>query len=259
MALLEIKNLNTYFVADTEVIKAVNGVSLSVEKGDSVAIVGGSGSGKTVLALSILRLIDESCRIVSGEILFDGDDVVKMSDEKLRSIRGRKISMIFQEPMSSLNPVLTIGDQIEESILVHDPKLSRAELISRSIELLNIVGIKDPDKKITCYPFELSGGMRQRVMIAMAIASRPDILIADEPTTALDVTIQAQILELLRDLQKKFSMTLILITHDFGIVSEMAKKVFVMHNGKIVESGSLEGVFNHPKDEYTKKLLEAAL
>lgn len=255
--ILEIKNLRTQFNTDSGVVRAVDGVSLSVDKGEVVAIVGGSGSGKTVLALSILGLVMEPGRIVGGEILFDGIDLAKANSKQLRDIRGRKISMIFQEPMTALNPVFTTGDQIIEAIKAHDPKISGSCALKNAAELLNLVGIADARKKLSTYPHELSGGMRQRVMIAMALACKPDILIADEPTTALDVTIQAQILDLLVSIQKKFGMAVILITHDFGIVAEVADRVYVMHEGKVVESGSVADIFARPRDEYTKKLLAA--
>ncbi len=257
MSLLEIKNLCTYFEAEAGQVKAVDGVSLSIDKGEVVAIVGGSGSGKTVLALSILRLVPEPGRIVSGEILFGGADLVKMPIKELRDVRGRKISMIFQEPMTCLNPVFTVGDQIVEALEVHEPAITQKMATSRAAELLNMVGIADGSKRLRSYPHELSGGQRQRVMIAMALACSPDILIADEPTTALDVTVQAQILDLLNKLHEDIGMTTILITHDFGIVAQNADRVYVMHEGRIAESGAVEDIFARPKDEYTKKLLAA--
>jgi len=254
---LEIKNLSTYFYSGSGITKAVDDVSLSVDKGEVVAIVGGSGSGKTVLSLSILRLVPEPGKIIGGEILYKGEDLVKLPIAGLRKIRGKGISMIFQEPMTSLNPVFTIGNQLIESLAVHNNGLSKKEYDDEAVELLNMVGISDPVKKLGAYPHELSGGMRQRVMIAMALACRPDILIADEPTTALDVTIQAQILELLKELQKKIDMTIILITHDFGIVAQTADRVYVMHDGKVVEEGMTVDIFKTPREEYTKKLLAA--
>jgi len=254
---LEIKNLSTYFYSGSGITKAVDDVSLSVDKGEVVAIVGGSGSGKTILSLSILRLVPEPGKIIGGEILYKGEDLVKLPIAGLRKIRGKGISMIFQEPMTSLNPVFTIGNQLVESLAVHNNGLSKKEYDDEAVELLNMVGISDPVKKLGAYPHELSGGMRQRVMIAMALACRPDILIADEPTTALDVTIQAQILELLKELQKKIDMTIILITHDFGIVAQTADRVYVMHDGKVVEEGMTVDIFKTPREEYTKKLLAA--
>lgn len=255
--LLEIKNLRTYFYTDAGIIKAVDGASLSVEKGEVVAIVGGSGSGKTVLALSILRLVSEPGHIVGGEIIYKGIDLTKLGPDRLQDIRGKGISMIFQEPMTSLNPVFTVGNQIVEAILTHEKGVSNNEAFERSIELLNLVGIPEPKSRLASYPHEMSGGMRQRVMIAMALACKPDILIADEPTTALDVTIQAQILDLLGELQARLGMAVILITHDFGIVAQTAQRVYVMHDGKIVESGGVENIFKRPGHEYTKKLLAA--
>ena len=261
--LLDIKNLCTHFYTNSGVIKAVDDVSLSLNKGEVVAVVGGSGSGKTVLALSILSLVPEPGRVVGGEILYNDTDLLKTTVNDLRKIRGRKISMIFQEPMTALNPVFTIGNQIEEAIKAHDPSPiplplgERVRVREYAIELLNLVGIPDPAQKINCYPHELSGGQRQRVMIAMALALKPDILIADEPTTALDVTIQAQILELLAKLKNEFNMAVLFITHDFGIVAQNANRVYVMHNGRVVESGSVMDVFEKPRDEYTKKLLSA--
>lgn len=257
MALLDIKKLRTYFYVDGGIVKAVDDVNVSVNKGEVIAIVGGSGSGKTVLALSILRLVPEPGYIVGGEIIYNDTDLTKLKVKDLRKIRGKKISMIFQEPMTSLNPVFTVGDQILETIKIHRDDFNKLEAKNRAVELLKLVGIPEPEKRIDSYPHELSGGMRQRVMIAMALACEPDILIADEPTTALDVTIQAQILELLNSLKKKFGMALILITHDFGIVAQTADRVYVMHEGKIVEEGNVMDIFKNPKDDYTKKLLAA--
>ncbi|MBI2093028.1 MAG: ABC transporter ATP-binding protein [Deltaproteobacteria bacterium] len=257
MGLLEIKNLRTCFSTDKGEVPAVDGVSLSVNKGEVVSIVGGSGSGKTVLGLSILRLVSEQGRIADGEIIFKGVDLLKLPLVEMRRIRGRKISMIFQEPMTSLNPVFTIGEQIEEAIRIHNPKISKHEAEENACEILNLVGIADPVRRYSSYPHEFSGGMRQRVMIAMALSCRPDLLIADEPTTALDVTIQSEILKLLESLQAKFGMSIILITHDFGIVAQIADRVYVMHNGKVVEDGDVRQIFGAPKDDYTKKLLAA--
>ncbi|PIR17407.1 MAG: methionine ABC transporter ATP-binding protein [Deltaproteobacteria bacterium CG11_big_fil_rev_8_21_14_0_20_49_13] len=255
MTLLDIKNLRTYFDTEAGLVKAVDGVDLSLERGEIVAVVGGSGSGKTILALSILKLVPEPGKIVSGEISYNGIDLVKLPASELRKVRGGKISMIFQEPMTALNPVFTIENQISEAILTHDKTFDNRAAPGRTAELLSMVGIPDPVKKMKAYPNELSGGMRQRVMIAMALASKPDILIADEPTTALDVTIQAQILELIASLQVKLGMAVIFITHDFGIVAQVAHRVYVMHDGRVVESGKVGDVFERPKDDYTKKLL----
>lgn len=252
--LLEIKNLAIEFNTDSGRVRAVDNVTLSVNKGEVVAIVGGSGSGKTILSLSILGLIPEAGHVTNGEIIFNQCNLLKFPQKELRKLRGKNISMIFQEPMTALNPVFTIENQIAETIKIHEPKINVKE---RIIELLSLVGIPEPGQKMKCYPHELSGGQRQRVMIAMALACKPDLLIADEPTTALDVTIQAQILDLLRDLQKKLNMAVILITHDFGIVAEIADRVYVMHNGKIVENGNVKEIFETPKNDYTKKLLAA--
>jgi ABC-type dipeptide/oligopeptide/nickel transport system ATPase component len=255
--LLEIKNLRTYFYTDAGIVKAVDGVSISLDKGEVTALVGGSGSGKSVLALSILRLVPEPGHIVGGEVIYNGTDLTKLTHQKMRDIRGRGISMIFQEPMTSLNPVFTVGDQITEAILTHERGISGRAALGRAAELLRLVGIPEPASRLSSYPHEMSGGMRQRVMIAMALACRPDVLIADEPTTALDVTIQAQILELLEGLQARLGMAVLLITHDFGIVAQAAKRVYVMHEGRVVESGAVGDIFARPAHEYTKKLLAA--
>jgi len=254
--LLDIKKLHTHFYTDDGEIRAVDGVNLSIDKGEFVALVGGSGSGKSVLAQSVLRIVPEPGKVVSGEIIFDGQDLRKLREKELNKIRGNRIAMIFQEPMTSLNPVFTVGDQIAESIVTHEGSAKRAA-IQRAGELLELVGIPEPYRRINSYPHELSGGQRQRVMIAMALACRPDLLIADEPTTALDVTVQAQILKLLSELRERFGMAVLLITHDFGIVASMSDRLYVMHGGKIVEEGDVFGVFKAPKDEYTKKLMAA--
>ena len=257
MKLLEIKNLHTYFDTDDGIVKAVDGVDVQVEKGEVVAVVGGSGSGKTILALSILGLVPEPGMIIHGSILFDGKDLVRLSKNELRKVRGAGISMIFQEPMTSLNPVFTIGNQIEEAITVHNRAMPGEDVEKRAMELLNLVGIPEPESRLKNYPHEMSGGMRQRVMIAMALACKPKLLIADEPTTALDVTIQAQILELLVELKDRLDMSIVFITHDLGIVAQLAGRVYVMHHGKVVESGRTTDIFKNPKDDYTKKLLAA--
>lgn len=257
MALLEVKNLKTAFKTDEGHLTAVDGISFSVEKGQTLGIVGESGCGKSVTSLSIMRLIMPPGKVESGEILFNGTNLLQISEDKMRTIRGNDISMIFQSPMSSLNPVYTIGDQIAEAIALHQKSLSRSEVREKAIAMLRLVGIPAPEQRYDEYPHQLSGGMRQRVMIAMAISCNPQVLIADEPTTALDVTIQAQILDLMRKLQKEFNAGLILITHDLGVVAEMCNQVAVMYAGKIVEYGPVEDIFYRPKHPYTKGLLES--
>ncbi|MDP2600341.1 MAG: ABC transporter ATP-binding protein [Deltaproteobacteria bacterium] len=258
MSLLEVKNLKTYFRTPLGAVKAVDDVSFTIEKGESVGLVGESGSGKSVLSLSLLRLVPPPGKIVGGEIRFNGQNLLDFSKEEIRRIRGKKIAMIFQEPMTSLNPVFTIGDQIAEAILLHDGG-SKSQANLRVLELLKMVGLPAASERIGTFPHQLSGGMRQRVMIAMALACRPDLLIADEPTTALDVTIQAQILTLLKNLQQELGMALLLITHDFGVVAEVAHKVMVMQGGVMVEKASVGDIFKKPQHGYTKKLLDAIL
>lgn len=256
-ALLEIEDLHTYFDTPWGIVKAVNGVDLKIKSASTVGIVGESGSGKTVLSLSVLRLIGSiSGRIVSGRILFDGRDLLTLTDEQIRQVRGREISMIFQEPMTSLNPVFNIGEQIAEIVRLHHG-LGRKEALSYSIEMLQKVGIPSPEKRIKEYPHQLSGGMRQRVMIAMAMACRPRLLLADEPTTALDVTIQAQIMELLQDLQNEIGTAIALITHDMGIVAQTTHEVVVMYAGQIVEQGPTMDILRNPKHPYTMMLIES--
>jgi oligopeptide/dipeptide ABC transporter ATP-binding protein len=255
--LLEIKGLKTYFYTSEGVSRAVDGVDLELVPGETLGLVGESGCGKTVTALSILRLIPEPPgKIVSGEILYNGVDLLKLPINKLRRIRGNDISMIFQEPMTALNPVFSIGNQISESIILHQ-ELNRSEALEKTVELLKKVDIPAPEQRIREYPHQLSGGMRQRAMIAMALACNPRILIADEPTTALDVTIQAQILDLLTKLKEDFSTAVILITHDLGVVAETAQKVAVMYAGRIVESGATEDIFLRPQHPYTQGLLQS--
>ncbi|MDP4221640.1 MAG: ABC transporter ATP-binding protein [Bacteroidota bacterium] len=255
MALLEVKNLQTYFFTDDGVSKAVDDVSYSVDPKETLGVVGESGCGKSVTALSIMRLIpDPPGKTVGGEILFEGRDLLKISEEEMRSIRGNKIGMIFQEPMTSLNPVFTVGNQIEESILLHE-KVSKEEAKSRAIEMLKKVGIPAPEQRYREYPHQLSGGMRQRIMIAMALACNPSILIADEPTTALDVTVQAQILELIKSLQESLGMGVILITHDLGVIAETADKVAVMYASHIVEYSNADEIYYNPLHPYTVGLL----
>ena len=254
--LLEVKDLHTSFFTPAGEVKAVNGVSFSLEKGKVLGIVGESGSGKSVTAYSILQILANPGKIVSGSVKLHGEELVGASKEKMRTVRGNKISIIFQDPMTSLNPVYTIGNQLVEAIKLHT-KRNKAEAKARAIEMLELVGINEPEKRIKQYPHELSGGMRQRVMIAMALACEPDILIADEPTTALDVTIQAQILDLMKDLQKKLGMAIIMITHDLGVVAEMCDEVIVMYAGEVCERGTADEVFYNPKHEYTKGLLRS--
>ncbi|MFN7729216.1 MAG: dipeptide ABC transporter ATP-binding protein [Bdellovibrio sp.] len=255
--LLEVKNLRTEFKTDQGPLCAVNGVSFRVERGRTLGLVGESGSGKSVTALSLMRLIHAPGQITSGQVLLNGEDLLKASDTRLREIRGNHMAMIFQEPMTSLNPVFTCGDQIEESIRLHRPQFSREQIKQQAIEILKKVGIPSPEKRYHDYPHQLSGGMRQRVMIGMAMSCSPQLLIADEPTTALDVTIQAQILDLMRTLQADFEAGMILITHDLGVVAEMCDDVAVMYAGKVVEQGTVEDIFYRPRHHYTKGLLNS--
>jgi peptide/nickel transport system ATP-binding protein len=254
--ILEVKNLCTSFFTEEGEVKAVNGVSFSVPSGRTLGIVGESGSGKSITSLSILRLIQSPGKIKSGKILFDGKDLLQLSEKDMRKIRGNEISMIFQEPMTSLNPVFTIGEQISEVYQIHR-NLSKREAKEKSIEMLKLVGIPSPEKRIDQYPHELSGGMRQRVMIAMALACNPKLLIADEPTTALDVTIQAQILRLIKELQEKLHMSVIFITHDLGVVAETCDYVAVMYCGKVVEFADVKTLFKNPQHPYTVGLLNS--
>ncbi len=256
-ALLHVRDLRTYFFTEDGVVKAVDGVSFSLARGRTLALVGESGSGKTITSYSVLRLVpDPPGRIVGGEVLFKGRDLAKVSDAEMRHIRGNEIAMIFQEPMTSLNPVLTIGQQIIEAVVLHrDVTFREARAIA--IEMLRKVGIADPETRVDAYPHQLSGGMKQRVMIAMALSCGPDLLIADEPTTALDVTIQAQILDLMRRLQTEFGMSILFITHDLGVVAEMAHDVAVMYKSKIVEVGPVHAIFQNPLHPYTIGLLNS--
>lgn len=255
--LLEVKNLKTEFRTDDGTFWAVDDVSFKVEKGKTLGIVGESGCGKSVTSLSIMRLIQKPGEIVGGQILFEGSDLLKLPEPQMRQLRGNQIAMIFQEPMTSLNPVFTCGDQIEESIRLHQPQLKREQVKESAVAMLRKVGIPAPEKRYYEYPHQLSGGMRQRVMIAMAMSCNPKLLIADEPTTALDVTIQAQILDLMRKLQGDFGAGMILITHDLGVVAEMCDDVAVMYAGKIVEQGTVEDIFYRPQHPYTKGLLDS--
>ncbi|MBO2519489.1 MULTISPECIES: ABC transporter ATP-binding protein [Limnochorda] len=255
--LLELQDLKTYFFTEDGVVPAVDGVSFGVDRGGSLGVVGESGCGKSVTALSIMRLIPQPPgKIVGGKILFNGEDLVQKKESEMRRIRGNEISMIFQEPMTSLNPVFTVGDQIMEAIILHQ-KLSKKEARERAIEMLRLVGIPDPHRRVDEYPHQMSGGMRQRVMIAMALSCNPKLLIADEPTTALDVTIQAQILDLMRRLREEVGAAIILITHDLGVVAELVEHVVVMYAGKVVEKTDVRSIFAKPSHPYTEGLLES--
>jgi peptide/nickel transport system ATP-binding protein len=254
MALLEVDTLQTHIATRDGVVRAVDGLSFTVDEGEAVAIVGESGSGKSVTAMSILRLMPEPPTRTGGRILFEGRDLLQLPEAELRRIRGDRISMIFQEPMTSLNPVLTVGGQIGESLQLHQGASGR-EAIARAIEMLTLVGIPDPERRVHEYPHQLSGGMRQRVMIAMALACNPKLLLADEPTTALDVTVQAQILDLMRDLKRKIGSAIVLITHDLAVVAEMVQRVIVMYAGRKVEEAPVEAIFAAPKHPYTRGLL----
>lgn len=257
-SLLQIKNLKTQFFTDAGVVRAVDGIDLKVQKQEIFALVGESGCGKSITARSILRLIPKPGRIVSGSILLDGVDLLELEEPQMRKLRGRVISMVFQEPMSSLNPVYRIGNQIDEILLAHHREMTKSARRDRVVEILKLVGIPSPEQRTNNYPFELSGGMRQRVMIAMAlVCGNPKLLLADEPTTALDMTIQAQILELIQDLVKNLGMSVILITHDLGVVAETADRVAVMYAGSIVESALVSELFSRPSHPYTKGLIRS--
>ena len=257
LALLEVKNLHTNFYSEDGIIRAVNGLSFELEPGSTLGIVGESGSGKSVTSLSIMRLIpNPPGKIEGGSIMFKGQELLTKSEAEMRKIRGHEIAMIFQDPMTSLNPVLTVGDQIAETVRLH-LKLGRKEAMERAIEMLRLVRIPVPEKRVKDFPHQFSGGMRQRVMIAMALSCDPALLIADEPTTALDVTIQAQILDLMRELQQRRNSAIILITHDLGVVAEVCQKVLVMYAGNMVEYGTAKQIFSAPKHPYTKGLLDS--
>lgn len=256
MSLLEVKDLQTSFFTDSGEVKAVNGVSFNVEKGKVLGIVGESGSGKSVTAYSIMQILADTGQIVGGSIKFRDKELVGANKQALKDVRGNKISIIFQDPMTSLNPVFTIGNQLVEAIRLHTDR-NKKEAIERAIEMIALVGINDPKKRLKQYPHELSGGMRQRIMIAMALACEPDILIADEPTTALDVTIQAQILELMMKLKEELGMAIIMVTHDLGVIVQMCDEVIVMYAGKVCERGTVDQIFYNPKHEYTKGLLKS--
>ncbi len=255
--MLQVRNLRTSFFTDDGEIKAVDGVSFEAHAGKTLGLVGESGCGKSVACLSAMRLIPSPPgKIIGGEVIYKGRDLLKLTEAEMRSIRGNEISMVFQDPMTSLNPVFTVGNQIEEAIILHQ-KVGKKEARARAIEALRSVYIPSPETRIDDYPHQLSGGMRQRVMIAMALACNPQVLIADEPTTALDVTIQAQILDLLRDIQKKRGLALILITHDLGVVAAMADEVAVMYAGQVVEQGPVGDIFRKPKHPYTEGLMNS--
>ena len=254
--LLSVQDLHTSFFTDSGEVHAVNGVSFNLDEGESLGIVGESGSGKSVTAYSIMQILESTGKVVGGRILYKGEDLTQWSESKLAQFRGKCVSIIFQDPMTSLNPVFTIGNQLIEAITLHTEKRGK-DAWDRAVELLSLVGINEPERRMKQYPHEHSGGMRQRVMIAMALACEPDILIADEPTTALDVTIQAQILELIQSLQKKLGMAVILVTHDLGVIAEMCDNIIVMYGGRICERGTANEIFYNPKHEYTKGLLRS--
>lgn len=254
--ILKVENLSTHFFTDAGVVKAVDGNSFSINAGETLGVVGESGCGKSITAMSILNLIEKPGRIVSGSIKFKGEELVGTTDKRIREIRGNEISMIFQEPMTSLNPVFKVGDQISEALILHR-NLSKDEARKKAIEMIDLVGMPRPKEVVDNYPHQLSGGMRQRVMIAMALACNPKLLIADEPTTALDVTIQAQILSLMKNLQKETQTAIMIITHDLGVVAQLADYIIVMYSGKIVEKAPVEDLFGDPKHPYTVGLLSS--
>lgn len=254
--LLEISDLCTSFKTEDGMVRAVDGVSLHIDKGETLAVVGESGSGKSVTSLSIMRLLAKGGEVTNGKIFFNGEDLVTKSERQMQRIRGNRIAMIFQDPMTSLNPVYTVGSQIAEVIILHQNK-SKREALKMAVDLLELVGIPDPASRAKNYPHELSGGMRQRVMIAMALSCRPELLIADEPTTALDVTVQAQMLDLIKDLQNKIGMGVLFITHDLGVVAEVADRVSVMYAGRVVEAANAQELFDTPKMPYTQGLLDS--
>ncbi|MEJ8554674.1 ABC transporter ATP-binding protein [Tepidibacter sp. Z1-5] len=254
--LLELKELRTSFFTHVGEVKAIRGVSFHLDKGEALGIVGESGSGKSVTSMSIMRLLQHPGKIIGGDIIFNGENLIEKSDKEMQKIRGNDIAMIFQDPMTSLNPVYTVGNQIIEAVVKHQ-KISKAEARKKAIEMLDIVGIPSPEKRIDQYPHEFSGGMRQRAMIAMALSCEPQLLIADEPTTALDVTIQAQILELMKDLKNKLDTSIILITHDLGVVADVCSRIIVMYGGIILEEGRSEDIFYNPKHPYTLGLLKS--
>lgn len=253
--IIEVQNLKTYFHTPKGIVKSVDGVSFSIEKGKTMALVGESGCGKTQTSLSLIRLLAPTAKVSADKIEINGKETKDYTKDQARGIRGKDISMIFQEPMTSLNPVYRVKRQLEEMIRLHQPELSKQDTYQRALNILTRVGIPEPQERIRVFPHQLSGGLRQRVMIAIALASNPRLLIADEPTTALDVTIQAQIIELLKEIQKEMEMSILLITHDFGVVSQMADTVSVMYAGKIVEQGSMKDIFEDPWHPYTRLLI----
>ena len=255
--MLRIESLVTEFRTETGALRAVNGASYHVLPGEAVGVVGESGSGKSATAMSVLRLLPPTARVASGSVTFDGRDLLSLKDREMDQVRGRQISMIFQDPMTALNPVMTVGRQIAEGLVQHQPGMSMRAGIGQAVDLLAEVGIPDPRQRAGQYPHEFSGGMRQRAMIAIAMANRPKLIIADEPTTALDVTIQAQILDLLRRLQHEFGSALIFITHDLGVIAEMTDRVVVMYAGRVVETADVDTVFHDPRHPYTSGLLES--
>ncbi len=254
--ILEVEDLHTSFFTDAGEVCAVNGISFHLERGKTMGIVGESGSGKSVTAYSIMQILAETGKITEGSVRYKGEDITKWNKKQMQTFRGAKCSIIFQDPMTSLNPVYTVGNQLEEAILLHTDK-NKKEAKERAVEMLTLVGVNEPESRVKQYPHELSGGMRQRVMIAMALACEPDILIADEPTTALDVTIQAQILELMQKLQKKLGMAIIMVTHDLGVIASMCDEIMVMYGGRVCERGTAEDIFYSPAHEYTKGLLRS--
>ena len=255
-SILSVKELRTSFSTDNGEVMAVNGISFDLDRGKILGIVGESGSGKSVTAYSIMRILESNGGIKGGHVFYKGDDITKFSEKQMREFRGKCCSIIFQDPMTSLNPVFTVGNQLKEAIELHTDRKGKAAE-ERAVEMLTLVGVNEPEKRVKQYPYELSGGMRQRVMIAMALACEPDILIADEPTTALDVTIQAQILELMQDLQKKLVMAIIIVTHDLGVIADMCDEIIVMYGGRVCERGTAEDIFYRPHHEYTKGLLRS--
>ncbi len=255
-SILSVKELRTSFSTDNGEVMAVNGISFDLDRGKILGIVGESGSGKSVTAYSIMRILESNGGINGGHVFYKGDDITKFSEKQMREFRGKCCSIIFQDPMTSLNPVFTVGNQLKEAIELHTDRKGKAAE-ERAVEMLTLVGVNEPEKRVKQYPYELSGGMRQRVMIAMALACEPDILIADEPTTALDVTIQAQILELMQDLQKKLGMAIIIVTHDLGVIADMCDEIIVMYGGRVCERGTAEDIFYRPHHEYTKGLLRS--
>ncbi len=256
MALLEVRDLHTAFTTPAGTVNAVNGVSFNLERGKVLGIVGESGSGKSVTAYSIMQILEKNGKVVSGSVKVDGQELVNAGEKVMKTVRGNKISIIFQDPMTSLNPTYTVGHQLMEAIMLHTDR-NKKQAWDRAVEMLRLVNVNEPEKRMKQYPFEFSGGMRQRVMIAMALACEPDILIADEPTTALDVTIQAQILELMQSLQKELGMAIIMITHDLGVVAQMCDEVIVMYAGSICEQGTADEIFYNPRHEYTKGLMRS--